>query len=148
MSEVVVFTLDEQRYGLPVERVERVVRAAEITPLPLAPQTVLGAVTLQGEVVPVLNVRHCVRHPECEIDPDDQFIVAHTARRKVVLAVDEAVEVLVYSREEMMPVSRSPEGVECLSGVVKGQDGMILMLDLDRFLSSDEEQVLDSVMKP
>ena len=148
MSEVVVFTLDEQRYGLPVKMVERVVRAAEITPLPLAPQNVLGAVTIQGEVVPVLNVRRRFRRPECAIEPDHEFIVAHTARRKVALAVDEAVDVSAYAGPDLTPSALISEGLECLHGVVKCQDGMILILDLDQFLSPDEEQVLDDAMKP
>ncbi len=36
-SQLVVFVVDGQRYALPLEIVERVVRAVEVTPLPEAP---------------------------------------------------------------------------------------------------------------
>jgi purine-binding chemotaxis protein CheW len=37
-NQIVVLTLEEQRYALPLSTVERVVRTVEITPLPRAPK--------------------------------------------------------------------------------------------------------------
>jgi chemotaxis signal transduction protein len=54
---LVVFTLDEQRYALHLDAVKRIVRAVEVTPLPKAPQIVLGVVNVQGKVIPVMNLR-------------------------------------------------------------------------------------------
>jgi len=43
MAQLVVFTLDDRRYGLPLSAVERAVRMVDVTPLPQAPQIVLGS---------------------------------------------------------------------------------------------------------
>jgi purine-binding chemotaxis protein CheW len=48
----VAFSVDTRRFALPLDAVERVVRAAEYTPLPLAPDVVLGALDVAGEILP------------------------------------------------------------------------------------------------
>lgn len=64
LEALVVFRLDERRYALPLSVVERVIRAVEVTPLPKAPPIVLGAIDVQGRVVPVLNVRRRFLMPD------------------------------------------------------------------------------------
>ena len=49
---LVVFSLDEQKYALHLSRVEKIVGAVEITPLPKAPEIVLGVF---NEVDPILR---------------------------------------------------------------------------------------------
>ena len=73
---MVVFTLDTQRCALPVSRVDRVLPALEITPLPDAPPALAGYAVLQGEVVPVLDLRRCLSLPEREVRLDDSLVLA------------------------------------------------------------------------
>ncbi|MBI4530070.1 MAG: chemotaxis protein CheW, partial [Candidatus Latescibacteria bacterium] len=79
--QLVVFTLDEQRYALHLSAVERVVCSVEVTPLPKAPEVVLGVINVQGQVLPVVNIRKRFQLPERGITLTDHFIVAQTARR-------------------------------------------------------------------
>lgn len=46
IDQVVVFTLEGQQYALPLSAVERIVHAVEITPLPKAPEIVLGVINM------------------------------------------------------------------------------------------------------
>lgn len=85
---LIIFTLDDQRYALPLPAVDRVVRMVAIIPLPNAPDIVLGVVNFQGRVIPVIDVRRRFRLPEREIALTDQLLVAHTARRPVALVAD------------------------------------------------------------
>jgi len=81
MAQLVVFTLDDRRYGLALSAVERAVRMVDVTPLPQAPQIVLGVVNVQGRVVPVVNLRRRFRLPERDFALADQLLIARTARR-------------------------------------------------------------------
>jgi len=54
MKQFVTFELDDQRYALFLSSVERIVRIVEITPLPRAPEIVLGVVNAGKEMgIPV-----------------------------------------------------------------------------------------------
>ncbi|MCM2358335.1 MAG: chemotaxis protein CheW [Geobacteraceae bacterium] len=141
-EQMVVFTLDECRYGLPLATVARAVRMVEITPLPKAPDIVLGAVNMQGRIIPVLNMRRRFRLPERRIGVRDQLLVARTSQRTVALVVDAVDGVVACSpREEIAPAAIVP-GLEYVTGVVKLPDCMLFIHDLDRFLSLDEEETL------
>ena len=70
-SILVAFALNEQRYALRLAIVERIVRMVEITPLPNAPDIVLGVVNLQGRIIPIFNIRRRFGLEEREPDLDD-----------------------------------------------------------------------------
>jgi purine-binding chemotaxis protein CheW len=146
MDQLVVFTLNDQRYGLPLSAVERVVRMVAVTLLPKAPQIVLGVVNVQGRVVPVVDLRRRFRLPERDFALADQLLIARTARRPVALAADAVTGVLEYSAREAVGAQDIVPGIEYVEGVVKLPDGLVLIHDLDKFLSLDEARALDEAI--
>lgn len=143
---IVVFALDELRYALLLSSVERVVRAVEITPLPKAPGIVLGIINVQGRIIPVIDVRQRFRLPAREIELDDRFIIASTPRRLVALVVDSVSGVRELADGQMVNVEQSLPFAEYLKGVAKLEDNLVLIHDLDQFLSLDEEKALDAAL--
>ncbi|MBI4523304.1 MAG: purine-binding chemotaxis protein CheW [Deltaproteobacteria bacterium] len=143
-NDLVVFTLDEQRYALRVSSVQRVIRAVEIIPLPKAPEIVLGMVNVQGRIIPVFNIRKRFRLPERELELSDQIVLARTSRRTVGLVVDAVSGVLELSESEILSPDDIVPETEYVEGVVKLKDGLVLIHDLNRFLSLDEERTLDA----
>ncbi|MFQ5632726.1 MAG: chemotaxis protein CheW, partial [bacterium] len=59
-----VFTIDDQQFGLPMSQVERIIRAVEVRPVPEAPDYINGVINMQGRVIPVVNLRKRFRLPE------------------------------------------------------------------------------------
>jgi len=145
-NQIVVFTLDEQRCALYLSVVERVVRVVEITPLPKAPEIVLGVINVQGRIIPVIDIRLRFGLPAREMQLDDQFIIARTPRRTVALAVDAVSDVLELEDSEIVSAEQAIPFAEHIQGVAKTRDDIILIYDLDRFLSLDEERLLDEAL--
>jgi purine-binding chemotaxis protein CheW len=146
-DHIIVIALDHQRYGLSLSVVDRVVRMVEITPLPKAPDIVLGVVNIQGQVIPVINMRRRFGLPEREPVLTDQMVVAHTSRRPVALVADAVLDVIASSAPSLIDTESILPRVEYVEGVVKLPDGMIFIHDLDRFLSLEEEISLDSALQ-
>ena len=142
-----VFTLDGQRYGLELSVVERVERIVEITPLPKAPDIVLGVVNVRGDVIPALNIRQRFRLPEREIDLGDQLIIANTSVRVMALVVDEVMGVIAVSDAAVIDGGEILPGMDYVEGVVKLSDGMVLIHDLEKFLSLAEAKALEESMQ-
>lgn len=143
---LVVLTLDDQRYALHLSAVERVVRMVEITPLPKAPDIVSGVVNVQGRVAPVFNIRKRFRLSERDLAVTDQLVIARTATRLVALISDAATGVVECAPEDIAAAESIVPGMEFVEGVLKLKDGMVLIHDLDTFLSLEEEQALDQAM--
>jgi purine-binding chemotaxis protein CheW len=144
--QLVVFTLDEQRYALHLPAVARTVRMVEITPLPKAPDMVLGVINVNGGIIPVLDIRKRFRLPEREAGLDDQLVIAITARRQVALVVDSVNDVVSLPEEETVAPAAILPHLEYVAGVVLLEDGMVFIHDLDAFLSLEEDQALEAAL--
>jgi purine-binding chemotaxis protein CheW len=144
--QIVVFTLDEPRCALDLAAVERIVRAVEITPLPKAPEIVLGVINIQGRILPVVDIRHRFQLPARELSLEQRFIVARASRRPVALVVDSVVGVRELESHALVSAERDLALGAYLKGVAKLEDGLLLIYDLDRFLALDEELALDAAL--
>jgi purine-binding chemotaxis protein CheW len=147
LSPFVIFCLDNQKYALPLPDVKRVVRALEIKPLPKAPEIVLGVIRIEGQIIPVINIRKRFRLPEREIDPKDRFIIADTSKNLVALVVDDVRGVKKSKREEKVKAEKILPGIKYIEGVVKLDDDMAFIHDLGKFLSLEEEKKLDDAIE-
>lgn len=144
--QLLIFCVDGQRYALALEVVERIVRAAEITPLPKAPAIVLGVLDVQGDVLPVLDVRSRFGLPQRDIEPWQQFLIARVASRPMALVIDAAMEVIEVSSTEIIAAEQIVPGMEHVRGVAVLDDGLVLIHDLEQFLSLDEAAALEAAM--
>jgi purine-binding chemotaxis protein CheW len=145
--QLVLFVIDEQRVALVLSLVERAVRVVDVTPLPAAPQSVLGIVNVRGEVIPVYDLRRRFRLPEREINLSDQLMIAKTSRHRVALLVDAVDGVLEVTKEEIASAEQILPEMEYVHGVLKLQDGLVLIHDLEQFLSDEEERTLDEALQ-
>ena len=141
------FSLADQQYALHLVSVDKAVRAVEVTPLPKAPKIVLGVVDVRGRIFPVLNIRKRFGIPDKKIDLTDQLIIARARRRTVVLLVDSVSGVIERSEQKVTKAEKIVPGMEYIEGVTRFEDGMLLIHDLDKFLSLDEEEALYNAMR-
>jgi purine-binding chemotaxis protein CheW len=149
----VVFRLDALSYGVRLSSVIRVLRAVEITPLPQAPPIVIGVIDLEGRIIPVVNLRRRFGLPERELELTDQLIVARTTGGKtrdgggriLALVVDGVDGVCDLSAQETAAETILP-GLEHLHGVAQTSEGLVLIHDLDTFLSLEEEKALSETL--
>jgi len=147
-DHILIFTLDEQRYGLHLSSVERVIPMVEITPLPEASKVVKGIVNLQGKIIPVLNLRVLFGLPEREPELNDRLIVVRTMNRSVAFHADDVAGIVecpegaIVSSDSILPKLGSMEGVAAL------EDGMVLIYDLDRFLTNEQKSLLALQLSP
>jgi purine-binding chemotaxis protein CheW len=143
---IVVITLDAPRYALSADAVELVIPALEITPLPGAPDIVLGVINLHGAVLPVMDIRARFRLPQRPPDVDDHFVIVRTARRRLVFPVDRVVDVRDIASCNIVDTDETKQFEGYLSGIVRLDNDIVLIHDVDSFLSIDEERLLDEAL--
>lgn len=146
MIQLVVFLLDVQQFAVHLSSVEGVVRIVEITPLPKAPDIVSGIINYKGAIIPVINVRRRCTIQEREIELSDQLIIANTARRTVALHVDHVSGVIERLQDHIIDAKAILPELQYIEGVIKLEDGMILIHNLDQFLSLEKEKILGEAM--
>jgi purine-binding chemotaxis protein CheW len=133
---VVVFAAGGQRYGLDLDVVDRALAMVAITAVPGAPAGVVGAINVHGEVVPVLAVpgsRAAAEAPSAA----QQLLLARTSRRLLALIVDDVQGVL-----EVPSAAIAPADGAAASGIAALAAGLLVIHDLEAFLSAEQEERL------
>ena len=131
--EIVIFEVEDDRYGIPVDRVVEVNRELVITNIPGAGQAVRGASNLRGQIVTVVDIRNILGFPEHPEDLIPTVLIAYSRNELVGILVDSIVDVLQYDRHDIEPPPDNlpTEKAECLTGVIKDTEGLISLIDLD-----------------
>lgn len=143
VNQYLVFILDNQRYALHLSAVDSVARMVHITPLSGAPGVVLGVVSIRGRVVPVVNIRQRFNLAARENRLTDQLIFAHTERRSVALVADAVTGVVEGLEHNVVSADTIFPAIKYLEGIIRFEDGLVLIHNLGEFLSLDEEKSLD-----
>ncbi|MFZ5651760.1 MAG: chemotaxis protein CheW [Bacillota bacterium] len=138
LNQFIVFTLDEQKFGVPLASVERVIRAAAVTPLPDAPRVVAGVVNMQGRIIPVIDVSSLFGLPEKDLDPGQQFIISSVSTGAVALVADWVDGVAGLPENDVAAAGEILPRAGCVKGLAKSEDGIILIFDPESIISPGE----------
>jgi purine-binding chemotaxis protein CheW len=146
-QSALVFAIEGQRFALRLNVVQRVVRAVEITPLPRAPEVVFGVINFEGQIIPVMNTRRRLGLAGRDVQPDDHFVIARTGTRTVALVVDEVCDVVPVPENAVTGAEKIVPGMEFIEGVMKLENDLVLVEDLEKFLSPEQEKLVDEALK-
>ncbi len=146
-DQIVVFALDEQPYALPLPAVVKVIHAVEITCLPKAPEIITGIIDVKGQIIPVADIRKRFGLPSHEIQPDDRLIIVQAGLRRIAILVDTVTGIRDLEPRQLELAAESFPFGQHILGVGKVEDGLVVIYDLQRFLSLNEEQELMDALK-
>lgn len=145
-DQIVVFTLDDLLYALPLTNVTKIIHAIEIRHLADAPDIIAGIINIKGRIIPVADIRKHLGLAAHEIDPDDRLILADTGKREVAIQVDTVVGIRDLEPGQLADNKKLAPFAKNIRGVVKTDDGLVLIYDLDKFLSIEEENELENAL--
>jgi len=138
----VTFRLADENYGIAVMQVQEVLRMTEITPVPGAPEYVLGIINLRGNVVTVIDTRQRFGLPPQEVDDASRIIIIESGEQVVGLLVDSVAEVVYLkgSEIESSPNVGSDESSKYIQGVHSDQGELLILVDVNKLLTQEEWQ--------
>ncbi len=136
----VTFRLDGETYGINVMQVQEVLRMTEIAPVPGAPDYVIGIINLRGNVVTVIETRKRFGLMPTEADDSTRIVIIESDNNIVGILVDSVAEVvnLRGSQIETAPNVGNEESSKYIQGVFSREEDILILVDLNKFLSDDE----------
>jgi purine-binding chemotaxis protein CheW len=146
-SQLVVFDLADEHYGVDIGAVESIIKLQAITAMPHAPEFVEGVTNLRGVVLPVVDLRKRFGLPAEEATKDTRIVVVeigHDGGRHdttVGMVVDAVSEVLRVDEEDIEPPSPVVITADSafITGIAKVDERLIILLDLGQVLSPEEQ---------
>ncbi len=148
MAEVqfVVFRLADEEYGAQIHNIQEIIRPEEPTKVPNNPDFIEGVINHRGEIVPVLDLKKRFRLGNADYDRESRFIVAEVGEKKVAFVVDEVTEILRVDSEQIgEPPEMTKINKDYITGVIKMENGLVILLDLSKVLTVEESDILENL---
>jgi purine-binding chemotaxis protein CheW len=144
-QQLVIFELANESYGINIAVVESIIKMQAITQLPQTPAYVKGVINLRGSVLPVIDLRSRFELDAREHTRQTRIIIVTMGNIKVGVTVDGVSEVLRVSDELIEPLPPMVSSVNSvfLKGIVRFEDRLIILLELDKVLDINEQQALE-----
>ena len=149
MSEIqqyVIFSINEQIYGIEILKIKEVLSYRKITPLPNMRGLTKGIINLRGVILPVFDLRGKFDLPEATYTHFHIIIVMEISGRVMGVIVDDISDVVEVLPEEVQSPSNLPPDAqaEYVKGIGKKEAELIILLDVDRLLSPEDLEILDA----
>ncbi|MEH7234751.1 chemotaxis protein CheW [Bacillus sp. JJ1562] len=135
--KVIVFSLHDEEYGIPVSQVRSIEKVQHITRVPRTAPFVKGVINLRGVVTPIIDLRTRFGMVESEYSDSTRVIIVATDEVEVGLIVDTANDVMDIPVDTIEPppeIVGSVE-VEYLEGVAKLEKRLLILLNLEKVLN-------------
>lgn len=147
LLQLVTFSIGEEEFGVNILKVQEIIRTMDITKVPRAPEFVEGVINLRGKVIPIIDLRSRFGLSSKPEDKDTRIIVIEINNIIVGFVVDAVSEVLRIPAGTVEPPPPVVAGVESdyISGVGKLKERLLIMLDLDRLLSTEDMDMLNAM---
>ncbi len=148
IKQYIQFYVGDELYVIGLTQIYQILKPQEIFNVPNTPPFIEGFINLRGKVLTVFNLRERFNMPIKEIDSNTRILIINYNNILLGFIVDSVTEIIRVPEEEIEDVPDMLDNVNrrYLANVAKIDDKLILILDLDKILSPDEEsQVLEMV---
>lgn len=145
--QLIVFKLGGERYALEIDKVKEIVPAPTISKLPRAPKFMKGVANIRGSVMVIMDLEDKFELFKSEEISEKTFtLVIKNERFRVGILVSEVPTTLKVQGD----IIESSSGIMSntvldetfIKGLIKQEEGMIILLDIIELIESDEVRVI------
>ena len=131
--EMLSFRLGGEEYAVMVADVREVLKMFQLTPVPNAPDYILGVMSLRGTMLSIIDLCRRFGLPAGVQDQKSRIVVVSSADEVVGLLVDRVTGVFSIHPDEIKPTPENIEqGAEFLRGIVRQEERLYILLDLEK----------------
>ena len=138
--QLVTFQLGDELYGVNIMDVKEIVRLQNVRVIPNAPYYVEGIINLRGEIIPIIDLHKRFRIQAIEkeeMDFEGGFIILNIEKNKIGIIIDKVARVVVVKAEDVKepPQMLTGIGSEYIEGVIREDNGYLIMLNIRKYLT-------------
>jgi purine-binding chemotaxis protein CheW len=146
-NEFLAFTLGKEEYGIDILKVQEIRGYEAVTRIANAPEFIKGVVNLRGIIVPIVDMRIKFNLGEPTYDQFTVVIILSIGGRVMGMVVDSVSDVITLTAEQVKP---APEmgtafNTDYLIGLGTLDERMLILIDIDKLMSSDEMGLMENV---
>ncbi|MDS0524136.1 chemotaxis protein CheW [Clostridium sp. SHJSY1] len=145
--KILIFNLNGEHYATDISDVERILGYIEPTGMPDAPSFVEGVINYENSILPIINLSKKFNFQLLKEQAEKEvkkIIVVKRDKKKFGVIVDTVYEVSNVSSDsfEEAPTITSSSSKNYIEGLIKLEDKIVILLNLVKILSEDEEELI------
>ena len=146
VKEFLSFVLGNEHYALDIISVKEIRGYEPVTKIANAPPFIKGVINLRGDIVPIVDLRLKFNVGEATYDEFTIVIMLNVLNRIVGIVVDGVSDVVRLTDDDIAP---PPEfgvafDVRYLHGLANVEDQMIILVNIESLISSEELCLFDN----
>ncbi|HEY4073889.1 MAG TPA: chemotaxis protein CheW [Herbaspirillum sp.] len=148
-TEVLSFKLGNEEYGVDILKVQEIRGYDSVTKIANSPDFVKGVVNLRGIIVPIVDMRIKFNIGNPSYDQFTVVIILRIGGQTIGMVVDSVSDVVVLTPDQIKPAPEmsSMLAVEYLNGLGTLDGRMLILLDIDKLMSSEDMGLVTALEK-
>jgi purine-binding chemotaxis protein CheW len=136
-TQIVVFKLEGEDYGIEIGQVREIIRGKEITPMPKQPPYVEGVINLRGTIIPVVNLKKRFGF-QGDVSKHSHAIIVESVHGSVGLLVDAVSDVVRVYPDQIHSAPQMMMGInnDYLRGICRLGDQLLIYLDITKVVKA------------
>lgn len=146
-KQFLAFTLGQEEYGLELMQVQELREYEKPTHIANAPDFLKGVINLRGIIVPIIDMRIKLGFSDVVYNELTVVVILIIRGSTVGMVVDSVSDVISLGSDDLKPSPNmgTAVGADYLIGLGTIDERMIIVVNLDRMLSSNEIGLLEKV---
>jgi purine-binding chemotaxis protein CheW len=147
-GEYLTFVLGDEQYGIEILKVQEIRGYDSVTQIANTPPFIKGVVNLRGKIVPIVDLRIKFNLGKVDYDEFTVVIILNLAGRIVGIVVDGVSDVKALKEEQLREVPSLVTSIDTkyIVGLATVEEHMLILVDIERLMSSQEMQLIDSAI--
>ena len=145
--EYLTFRLGQEEYGIDILKVQEIRGYDQVTAIANSPTFIKGVINLRGAIVPIIDLRIKFNLPVVTYDQFTVVIILNVMKRIIGVVVDSVSDVIALAHGAIKPPPEfgSTFNTEYLMGLATVEERMLILVDIERLMSSGEMALLNEV---
>jgi purine-binding chemotaxis protein CheW len=137
LMPLTVIQLDNDPLGVDLGVIREFISLRQVTPIPDAPDYILGNFNLRGEIIPLMDISPLIGSQSAASARRPKAVLIETHGTVVGVAVDEVVDVIYVEQSAVYepPMALSDQQPACLIGALDYGNDVVRLLDLSSILN-------------
>lgn len=146
--KIVGFKLAGEEFAFAITQIVEIIKMKDITEIPTAPAFIEGVINLRGKIIPIIDLRKRFGINTAGRGAATRIVIVEYAKNQLTgIIVDEVSKVMNVKEDDMLPPPPmiSSVGGKYIDSIVKQADRIIVLLDIIKIFSEDEQKKLQDV---
>jgi purine-binding chemotaxis protein CheW len=141
-EQFVIFHAAGQAYALGVNEVREIVPMAELSRPPGSPSILAGFLNLAGQPLPVIRLNRMFGLPDQPLGLYTPLLILRGPDQRLALQVDRVSQITAIAAGAILPAGDHHSFNDCVLGMLRLADEVVLLLSLERILLDKERQCI------